>query len=160
MDRNRIIEELWMSNDLNEALSKMHPVELQEDLKSELFLIIAELDENKLIDLYKKNQLKFYVVRVMLNMVRSSKSKFYKLYRNFDEYLPIDKPENYQEDVTDRVTDNIEKLYWYNKKIFELYAFEFNKNAKELSRKTNIPYQSIIRTLNETKKELKKKIRS
>lgn len=159
MDRNAIIEELWKSKDLNDALKKMHPVEFQEDLKSELFLVVSELEEDKIIDLYKKNQLKFYVVRVMLNMVRSSKSKFYKSYRNFEEYIPIEKTENYQEDILDKAIDNIDKLYWYNKKILELYAFEFNKNAKELSRKTNIPYQSIIRTLNETKKELKKKIR-
>lgn len=159
MDRNLIIQELWLSNDVDDAIKKMHPVEMQEDLKSELFLVIAELDENKLIELYKKNQLKFYMVRVMINMVRSSKSKFYKNYRNYQEYIPIEIQENEQSDVTQIMLEHIEGLYWYNKTILNLYTFEFNKNAKELSRQTGIPYQSIIRSLNDTKRELKKKIR-
>jgi hypothetical protein len=159
LDRNLIIEELWHSKDVDDAIKKMHPVEMQEDLKSELFLVIAELDEGKLIELYKKNQLKFYMVRVMINMVRSSKSKFYKNYRNYQEYIPIEVHENEQSDVTQIMLEHIEGLYWYNKTILNLYTFEFNKNAKELSRQTGIPYQSIIRSLNDTKKELKKKIR-
>ena len=160
VERNRIIEELWNSKDVNDAIGKMHPVEMQEDLKSELFLIIAELEESKIIDLYKKNQLKFYMVRIMINMVRSSKNKFYKNYRNYQEYIPLDVQENVQEDITKTMLEHIDKLYWYNETILSLYTFQFNKNAKELSRQTGIPYQSIIRTLNDTKKELKKKIRT
>ena len=157
MDRNAIISELWSSGDLNEALKKMKPVEIQEDLKSELFLIICEIDESKLIDLYDKKQLKFYIVRIMLNLVQSSKNKFFKNYRNFEEYNETEKPDEQDEPI--EVMDYIESLYWYQKEILKLYTFDFNKNAKELSRQTGIPYMSLIRTLNQTKKELKKKIR-
>lgn len=157
MDRNAIISELWSSDDLNEALKKMKPVEIQEDLKSELFLIICEIDESKLIDLYDKKQLKFYIVRIMLNLVQSSKNKFFKNYRNFEEYNETEKPDEQDEPI--EVMDYIESLYWYQKEILKLYTFDFNKNAKELSRQTGIPYMSLIRTLNQTKKELKKKIR-
>lgn len=157
MDRNGIIAELWSSTDLNEALKKMKPVEIQEDLKSELFLIICEIDEFKLIDLYDKKQLKFYIVRIMLNLVQSSKNKFFKNYRNFEEYNETEKPDEQDEPI--EVMEFIEGLYWYQKEILKLYTFDFNKNAKELSRQTGIPYMSLIRTLNQTKKELKKKIR-
>lgn len=157
MDRNGIISELWESADLNEALTKMKPVEIQEDLKSELFLIICEIDEAKLIDLYDKKQLKFYIVRIMLNLVQSSKNKFFKNYRNFEEYNETEKPDEQDEPI--EVMEFIEGLYWYQKEILKLYTFDFNKNAKELSRQTGIPYMSLIRTLNQTKKELKKKIR-
>jgi len=157
MDRNAIISELWSSDDLNEALKKMKPVEIQEDLKSELFLIICEIEESKLIDLYEKKQLKFYIVRIMLNLVQSSKNKFFKNYRNFEEYNETEKPDEQDEPI--EVMEFIEGLYWYQKEILKLYTFDFNKNAKELSRQTGIPYMSLIRTLNQTKKELKKKIR-
>lgn len=157
MDRNAIISELWSSDDLNEALKKMKPVEIQEDLKSELFLIICEIEESKLIDLYDKKQLKFYIVRIMLNLVQSSKNKFFKNYRNFEEYNETEKPDETEQPI--EVMDYIENLYWYQKEILKLYTFDFNKNAKELSRQTGIPYMSLIRTLNQTKKELKKKIR-
>lgn len=157
MDKNGIITELWQSQDLNDALKKMKPVEIQEDLKSELFLIICEIEDSKLVDLYEKKQLKFYIVRIMLNLVQSSKNKFYKNYRNFEEYNEVEKPDIGDEHI--EVMDHIEGLYWYQKEILRLYTFEFNKNAKELSRQTGIPYMSLIRTLNQTKKELKKKIR-
>lgn len=157
MDRNGIIAELWDSTDLNEALKNMKPVEIQDDLKSELFLIICEIDENKLIDLYNKKQLKFYIVRIMLNLVQSSKNKFFKNYRNFEEYNEKEKPDDIYEPI--EVMEYIEGLYWYQREILRLYTFDFNNNAKELSRQTGIPYMSLIRTLNQTKKELKKKIR-
>jgi len=157
MDKNGIITELWQSQDLNDALKKMKPVEIQEDLKSELFLIICEIEESKLIDLYDKKQLKFYIVRIMLNLVQSSKNKFFKNYRNFEEYNETEKPDETEQPI--EVMEFIEGLYWYQKEILKLYTFDFNKNAKELSRQTGIPYMSLIRTLNQTKKELKKKIR-
>ena len=43
--RFKILEEFYNSVEVNDAISKMHPVELQEDLKGELFLILAELPE-------------------------------------------------------------------------------------------------------------------
>lgn len=158
MDRNGIIAELWDSKDLNDTLKKMKPVEIQEDLKSELFLIICEIEENKLVQLYNRKELKFYIVRIMLNIVRSSKNNFYKNYRNFDEYNNEEKPDEQYEPV--EIMKYIENLYWYQKEILRLYTFEFNKNASMLSRATGIPYMSIIRTINQIKKDLKKKIRN
>lgn len=136
----------------------MHPIELQDDLKGELFLILCEIDEVKLIDLYNKKHLKFYVVRIMLNLVRSTDKKFYKKYRDFVEYAEVEKADVKDEHI-EGVMDCFESLYWYQKEIMRLYTFEFNCNAKELSRATGIPYMSLIRTLNQTKKELKKLIR-
>lgn len=158
MDRNGIIAELWDSKDLNDTLKKMKPVEIQEDLKSELFLIICEIEENKLLQLYNRKELKFYIVRIMLNIVRSSKNNFYKNYRNFDQYNNEEKPDEQYEPV--EIMKYFENLYWYQKEILRLYTFEFNKNASMLSRATGIPYMSIIRTINQIKKDLKKKIRN
>jgi len=132
MDKSGILTELWHSQDLNEVLKRMKPVEMQDDLRSELFLIIAEIEDQKLIELYNKK-------------------------RNFEELTPVEKADEIHEQI--EVIDHLENLYWYQKEIFKLYTFDFNKNARELSRQTGIPYMSIIRTLNQTKKELKKKIR-
>lgn len=137
----------------------MHPVELQEELKSELFLRIAEIPEEKLIDLYNKRQLRFYVVRIMLNLIRSTDHKFYKKFRNFVEYVPIEVVEQEQTDVSSIVKEHYESLYWYEKEIFRLYTFEFNCNAKKLSIALGIPYISVVRTINKIKQDLKTKIR-
>lgn len=157
--RFKILEEFYNSVEVNDAISKMHPVELQEDLKGELFLILAELPEEKLIGLYQAKQLRFYVVRVMLNLVRSTDKKFYAKYRNFVEYEEKEIADETQPDPTEFISKYFEGLYWYEKELLRLYTFEFNRNARQLSRATGIPYMSIIRTLNKTKQDLKSKIR-
>jgi hypothetical protein len=157
--RSSILTEFYNSIEVNDAISKMHPVELQDDLKGELFLILAELPEEKLIGLYQAKQLRFYVVRVMLNLVRSTDKKFYTKYRNFVEYEEREIADEKQSDPTEFITNYFEGLYWYEKELLRLYTFEFNRNARQLSRATGIPYMSIIRTLNKTKQDLKSKIR-
>lgn len=160
MGRNEILIEFWQSKEVNAAFRKMHPVELQEDLKSEVFLILAELPYDKLIDLYDKKQLRFYVVRIMLNLVQNNKTPFYKKFRNFVEFTAKEIVEVEQNDITSKIVDSFDDLHWYKKELIRLYAEEFNCNAKKLSRSTKIPYMSIIRTLNIIKQELKTKIRS
>jgi hypothetical protein len=163
MLRNKIIAEFWESKSVNEAFEKMQPVELQADLKSEVFLILCEMEEEKLIGLYQRNELKYYMVRIMLNMIKSDRSNFFKNYRNYtelfenDQEVPIvesDPEESYQ-----KIELHLQNLHWYNRELFKLYALDFKKNAKELSRKTGIPYMSIVRSINKTKAEIKKNIK-
>jgi len=160
MGRNEILVEFWQSEEVNKAFSKMHPIELQDDLKSEVFLILSELPEDKLIALYDRKELRFYIVRVMLNLVQNANNQFYKKYRNFVEYTHKEIIEIVQEDITDIVKISVDNLHWYKKELLRLYTEEFNCNPKALSRDTGIPYMSIIRTLNITKSELKSKIRN
>ena len=159
MVKNKIIEEFWLNDEVNQAFAKMQPEELQYDLKAEVFLVLLEMEEEKLIGLYERKEIRFYIVRTMLNMIKSDRSQFWKKYRNYTEYKNNDIVELEQNNVIDVMELGIEKLHWYQKEILNLYTFIHNKNAKELSRKTGIPYMSIIRTLKQTKTELKKHIR-
>jgi DNA-directed RNA polymerase specialized sigma subunit len=159
MDKNKIIEQYWLNDEVNQSFAKMQPEELQYDLKVEVFMVLLEMDDEKLFGLYERNEIRFYIVRTMLNMIKSDRSQFWKKYRNYTEYEHNEKAEVEQNSVIDIMENGIEKLHWYQKEILNLYTFEFNKNAKELSRKTGIPYMSIIRTLKQTKNELKKHIR-
>ena len=159
MDKNKIIEEYWLNEEVNQAFAKMQPEELQYDLKVEVFMVLLEMGKEKLFGLYERNEIRFYIVRTMLNMIKSDRSQFWKKYRNYTEYEDNDNADVEQNSVIDIMEKGIENLHWYQKQILNLYTFEFNKNAKELSRKTGIPYMSIIRTLKQTKNELKKHIR-
>jgi hypothetical protein len=162
MVKNKILAEYWTLKEVNDAFAKMHPEELQYDLKAEVFLVLCEMSEEKLIGMYERNELKFYIVRVMLNMIKSDRSNFYKSYRNYTEYVDNDTEAevNFDKlDLVDKLEKNLEGLHWYNKEILKLYAIDFKKNAKELSRKTGIPYMSIVRTINKTKKQMKTNIR-
>jgi hypothetical protein len=160
MVKTEIIAKLWDNKEVNEAFSKMHPIELQYDLKAEVFLVLCEMDDDKLIGMYNRNEIRFFLVRVMLNMIKSDRSTFWKQYRNYTEYDGKEQVEVVQANIIDKMESSIEKLHWYQKEILRLYALDFNKNAKELSRQTGIPYMSIIRTLKQTKTELKKNIRT
>ena len=162
MVKNKILAEYWTLKEVNDAFAKMHPEELQYDLKAEVFLVLCEMNEDKLIGMYERNELKFYIVRIMLNMIKSDRSNFYKSYRNYTEYVDNDTQAevNFDKlDLVDKLEKNLEGLHWYNAAILKLYAIDFKKNAKELSRKTGIPYMSIVRTINKTKKQMKTNIR-
>jgi hypothetical protein len=159
MDKNKIIEQYWLNDEVNEAFAKMQPEELQYDLKVEVFMVLLEMEELKLFGLYERGEIRFYIVRTMLNMIKSGRSGFWKKYRNYTEYNGKEVAEIENISVIDLMEQGIEKLHWYQKEILNLYTFNFNKNAKELSRQTGIPYMSIIRTLKQTKSELKKHIR-
>jgi hypothetical protein len=162
MVKNEILAQYWTLKEVNEAFDKMHPEELRYDLKAEVFLVLCEMNEEKLIGMYERNELKFYIVRIMLNMIKSDRSNFYKSYRNYTEYVDNDTEAEVnfdKSDLVDKLEKNLEGLHWYNKEILKLYAIDFKKNAKELSRKTGIPYMSIVRTINKTKKQMKTNIR-
>lgn len=158
MSRDEILSEFWESKSVNEAFEKMQPVELQADLKAEVFLILCEMEEEKLIGLYERNELKYYMVRIMLNMIKSDRSSFFKNYRNYVELLENDVEvfESNPEETYNKIEVHLQNLHWYNRELFKLYALDFKKNAKELSRKTGIPYMSIVRSINKTKAEIKK----
>ena len=46
-------------------------------------ILIELLNQSKVVDLYKKNQLKFYIMRVVRNNIQSATSRFYYRYRRF-----------------------------------------------------------------------------
>ena len=165
MVKNEILAEFWESKEVNDAFGKMQPEELRYDLKAEVFLVLCEMDEEKLVGMYNRNELKFYIVRIMLNMIKSDRSTFYKNYRNHIEFAgneaakELNKLNEEPTELFEKLERKLEDLHWYNKEILKLYAIDFKKNAKELSRKTGIPYMSIVRTINKTKKLMKQNLR-
>ena len=46
-------------------------------------LLVEFLSQEKIVDLYKKGQLRYYVVRVVRNNLQSCTSRFYYRYRRF-----------------------------------------------------------------------------
>ena len=46
-------------------------------------VLIELLNQSKVVDLYKKGQLKFYIMRITRNNIQSNTSRFYYRYRRF-----------------------------------------------------------------------------
>lgn len=109
MTKNKIIERLFTGDNFNQCISKMEPRHLQEDLKMEVISIVCEWPEEKIIQLYKDKAIEFYVVRVILNQVKSKTSPFVRKYRK--TFIPYDgqirSRMSISDDYKDITTDNI-----------------------------------------------------
>ena len=81
MTRAQILSDLFTSKDFTQCISKMEPVSLQDELKAEVALILCEMDEDKLIGLAERDELKYYTVRIIINQIQSKSSPFYKKFR-------------------------------------------------------------------------------
>ena len=82
MTKNDIITGLYSSKEFNDCINKMHPECLRDDLRAEVSLVICEQDEDFLRTLYDKHELNYWVVRVVLNMIKSDTSGFYRKFRH------------------------------------------------------------------------------
>lgn len=82
MTKNEIIGELFTSKDFISCINKMEPASLREDLKSEVALVLLEKEDSLIIGLHQRSELKFYTVRVILNMIQSKTSPFYRTFRS------------------------------------------------------------------------------
>jgi hypothetical protein len=141
--RNEIIEELYLSKDISQALRKMQPASLRDDLRQEMFISLCTLSDEKFWNLYENNALKFYLVRAMLNMIRSTGMN-QPFFRNFRaKFESIEEIENL-EDQIDNSKDRLLDQY-----------VESGFNQMDVHRKTKIPYPSIVKTIALIKKKLK-----
>ena len=161
MDRTSIIHELYVSQDICQAIGKMQPVELQDDLRQEVFLVLCEMDEERLLQMYQDGYLKYFIVRTILNMAKSERSNFYRKFRRiYSEISPnYDQAENtHDESINEKLESSMTILHWYEREIFRL--FSENKNLLAISRETKIPYRSLLKTIKKVKTLLKYKIRN
>lgn len=164
MGKNEIIEELFKSREFNECINKMEPEHLRDDLRSEVVLILLETDERKLMDIHASGGLKFYTVRIILNLIQSKTSGFYKQYRQqlselndrfAYEFTDLEEREQ-REEVEDKVLGEVENLYWYNKELVQLYLQHGNYRAIE--KLTKIPFVSAYKTIQKSFQEIKQKV--
>ena len=102
---------------------------------------------------------RFYCVRIMMNSWRSVTSPFYYTYRI--ETAGIDNLEDVKEEqdentvaIADRIRQELNKLTWYDKMLFETYIDE-NHTISSLARATGIPRTSISLSINRIRKHIK-----
>jgi len=92
MTRDAIINQLFTGKNFNDCIGRMEPAHLQDDLKMEVIAIVCEWNDEKIRGLHERKELDFYVVRVILNLIQSNTSPFYKKFRVpsgnvvYDEY--------------------------------------------------------------------------
>ncbi len=154
---------MYLDKDINQAISKMQPVELQDDLKQEIFLVLCEMNDERLCGMWTSGYLKYFIVRTMLNMAKSDRSTFFNQFRkSFTEYVDnyerADEGSEIHEETDSKLKQSMGELHWYEKNVFELYA-DNGRNILKLSRDTKIPYRSLFKTVTKVKKKLSKAVR-
>ena len=98
------------------------------------YFYIFKILKSLFIDLKRKE--KITIIPLDNQIIKSS---------NIDVYYQ----ENYK-----KILDELDKMYWYDKKVFEL--IDNGTSVAQLSRKTKIPYHSLYNTYRKVLQRLKK----
>lgn len=81
---DRIIEELYREKVIRNIITNMNVFEGDiDDLEQEVYTILLEYDVNKIIEMYHKKQLKFFIVGIVTRQYFSKTSPFYKKYKKY-----------------------------------------------------------------------------
>lgn len=163
--KNEIVTEVFNSKDFNDCIGKMEPEHLRDDLRAEVVLILLETDERRLIEIHASGGLKYYTVRIIINLIQSKTSLFYKRYRQqvaelTDRFIACEEQDfedrATREEIEDRAIREIDNLYWYNHDIIRLYMQLGNYRAIEEA--TTIPYSSAYKTVQKSIQIIKEKV--
>jgi DNA-directed RNA polymerase specialized sigma24 family protein len=163
--KNQIIEEFYCGKEFNDCIGKMEPEHLRDDLRAEVALILLETDTDKLLAIHDAGALKYYAVRIIMNLIQSKTSKFYKQYRQqlvelTDRFMAEEEPDfeerGNREDMEEQAMKEIDNLYWYNAGIIKLYMKHGNYRA--IQEDTGIPYSSAYKTIQKSFQEIKQKV--
>lgn len=141
---------------------------LHQDLFSELFLILNDIEEVKIVSLYEKKELKFFIIKIFQNQFNSSTSPFFKKYKKFNslsqeiEGIEVRQEEEFtnKKELQDILIERdyfTDKHDWYKHNL--LIAYLKAGNLRTLEAKTGINIDSIWRTIKDYKKDLAKKIK-
>lgn len=182
--KNQIIEELYQSKEFNECIGKMQPQHLRDDLRSEVMLVLLETDETKLRGMYERGELRFYTVRVILNLSNSKTSTFFKKYKQFSDLIfpgeiswdrvvsEAKNPDEENEAINNREIRElkeqraeavIETLPWYDREIINLYRqLGSYRKIEEVTyieaMGKGIPWQSCYSTVKKAIKKIRNEL--
>lgn len=77
-----------------------------DDLVQEIYMILLDYKEDKIIEMYNKKQLKYFLVGVIQRQYHSSTSPFYKKYKKY--YTLVDENHINKSELNDDDIDDIE----------------------------------------------------
>jgi DNA-directed RNA polymerase specialized sigma24 family protein len=131
--------------------------ETAEDIVQSMYEKIGRLiNEGKDIT-YGDDVNHFYIFRTLTTLFLDYKRRERRIGDfDFEEYdVEADEDVEFEKEYQ-KVLDELEQLYWYDKKVYEIV--EGGESISELSRKTNISYYSLYNTYKKVKKYLKDKL--
>tara|TARA_R110002020_G_scaffold240290_3_gene453044 strand:+ start:4265 stop:4852 length:588 start_codon:yes stop_codon:yes gene_type:complete len=147
----------------------------------ELMLYFLSMNPDTLRGIYEKDKIlgiKKYGAVVLKRFLTSPRSSFYYKYKKYytnlcgvymvhtdkDNFhksifnIPNEEKEvNHKEKKLTQIENTLEEMYWYDKKVFELYYYESN-TLDSLAEKTGISRNSLFNTIDRVRETIKNKI--
>lgn len=80
MTKNQILIEVYNSIRLQTLINNLSPEGFKDDLKQELFLILLNQDEEKIIRMHQAKEFFYFITRTLMNM-SSERGSFSKLFK-------------------------------------------------------------------------------
>jgi len=137
--------------------------DVAEDLVQDMYLKIGNYLNNGLDIMYNKKELNYYYIYLTLKTIyfNYSKRESKRVLHDFNE-CNVYENELINEEYTNNfelaeniIEDELNKLHWYDKKVWEIYQ---HTNLAELSRQTDISYRSLYNTKCKVENKLKEKL--
>ena len=138
-----------------------------EDLLSFVIEELYKCDEKRINEIIEKNQMTFYIARIMVNQFHSKTSRYYKKYKQYYNYHVTEINDSITKSIPDNTKEQEEKenkiqwieselknLHWFDAEIFKIY-YKNSHSLNSLSRATKINRNTIYHSINRVKKHLK-----
>ena len=139
----------------------------KDDLLSFVIEELYKCDQDRIDEIIEKNQLTFYIARVMLNQYHSKTSRYYYKYKKYYEYhttttiesISADnvdytiKDKELVEERLDWIEDKLKDLYWFDAQVFKVYYLE-NHSLNSMAKATKINRNTLFKAISNVKKYL------
>jgi DNA-directed RNA polymerase specialized sigma24 family protein len=139
----------------------------KDDLLSFVIEELYKCDQDRIDEIIEKNQLTFYIARVMLNQYHSKTSRYYYKYNKYYEYhttttiesISADnvdytiKDKELVEERLDWIEDKLKDLYWFDAQVFKVYYLE-NHSLNSMAKATKINRNTLFKAISNVKKYL------
>lgn len=161
------IEKIYTNQRVNKLIAKIEPVDLQDDLKQEMAIVLLSYDCKRIKELYDKNELVKFAMGIIWKMGTKQKGYFYKTYRKRDfvkayEYLKSQSGKSFLIEKTTIATNILDtKLRKTPNDAHESMIFSKYielRNCMAVAKYFGIPHLHVFKVVNKTKSELKRAI--
>jgi DNA-directed RNA polymerase specialized sigma24 family protein len=138
-----------------------------DDLLSFVIEELYKCEVDRISEIIKKNQMTFYVVRIMLNQYHSKTSRYHYKYRKYYEYhttttIESISPDNTEYTIKDKeeveeklewIEEKLKDIYWFDAECFRIYYRE-GYSLSEMARETKISKNTLHKAISNVKNYL------
>ena len=147
-----------MANKLLYQNTELNPIDIVQDMYVKVFDDLTN-NELQIENLIVNNKPHFGIVKTILKRIIQVKSKNKnKKVRLTNSHKQIADSQEQQEDIDKKIDEVLNTMYWFDRKLFNLYRKEFH-SIRKLSKATKISHATVHKTIAKCKQELKNKIK-